>query len=78
MRSHSNFAEYTPLALLLIAFVESNDGSKVLVHSLGALLLLGRTLHAYGLSNAVIVFRVTGMVFTIASISISSAYLLLN
>ena len=66
MRVHANFAEYTPLALLLVFFVESGGAPTPLVHGLGIALLAGRLLHAWGVSQPRENFRyrVTGMVLT--------------
>jgi uncharacterized protein len=47
VRGHANFAEYVPLALLLLAILELSRFSLYLVHALGILLLLGRLLHGY-------------------------------
>lgn len=46
MRVHANFAEYVPLALLLIFFVEHDGTKTLLVHALCFALLSGRLLHA--------------------------------
>jgi uncharacterized protein len=75
---HSNFSQYVPFALLLIAFVELNQASAYLVHGLGASLLIGRTLHAYGLAqpNQITKFRQLGMILTLTVI-ITAALLLL-
>ncbi len=51
MRAHGNFAEYVPLSLVLIFIAEVNDTSAVLLHILGSALLIGRLIHAYGLTN---------------------------
>jgi uncharacterized membrane protein YecN with MAPEG domain len=50
IRSQANFAEYVPLALILIALVEQGGWQKWIVHALGASLLIGRLLHGYALS----------------------------
>lgn len=50
IRGHGNFAEYVPLVLLLIAFVESAGLAKWAVHALGATLLVARLLHGVALS----------------------------
>ena len=47
VRGHANFAEYVPLALLLLAILELSRFSLYLIHALGILLLLGRLLHGY-------------------------------
>jgi uncharacterized membrane protein YecN with MAPEG domain len=79
MRVHANFAEYAPLALLLIAMVEAQGAASWLVHGLGGLLTLGRLLHAYGVSqvNERFIFRVSGMVMTFNTLIIAAIYLLL-
>ena len=47
VRGHANFAEYVPLALLLLAILELSRFSIYLIHALGVMLLLGRLLHGY-------------------------------
>lgn len=66
MRVHGNFAEYAPLALLLIALVESNGAGANWVHALGTALVVGRLSHAFGVSkpNEDFRFRVLGMSLT--------------
>ncbi len=78
MRVHSNFAEYTPYALLMIYFVETSGASPVLVHALGLFLLIGRLAHAFGVSqyNEQYHYRVAGMTLTFSVFFLSSAYLL--
>lgn len=50
IRSHANFAEYVPFALLLIALLEAGGGgSRGLVHGLLAVLLAARILHPIGM-----------------------------
>ena len=78
MRVHANFAEYVPIALLLMLFVEMGTRNATLVHALGVLLLAGRSLHAYGVSQVKenFRFRVTGMALTFTVI-IAAALILL-
>jgi len=52
MRVQANFVEYVPLALLLLLCVDLVGDSKWIVHVLGILLLVGRVLHAQGLSQS--------------------------
>lgn len=63
MRVHSNFAEYVPLALLLLALAESLGTNAWLLHGLGLTLLGGRIVHAVGMSQAEekFAFRVAGI-----------------
>lgn len=50
IRGHGNFAEYVPLALLLMGFLELSGQAKWQLHTLGAMLLAGRLLHGYALA----------------------------
>ena len=49
MRRHGNFAEYVPIALILIGVLELNGGSAMFLHGLGAALVVARVAHAKGL-----------------------------
>lgn len=68
IRAHANFAEYVPLAVLLLLLAELQGASLWLLHLLGGTLLAGRTLHAFGISNTeeVLAFRSSGMILTLA------------
>lgn len=50
IRAHANFAEYVPLLLLMIGFLEASGLSAPVLHGLGATLLVARVLHGYALS----------------------------
>jgi len=50
IRGHGNFAEYVPLILLMIGFLEVSHFPAWLLHTLGATLLVSRLLHGYALS----------------------------
>lgn len=78
MRVHANFAEYVPLGLLMLALVESRGPAPWLMHALCLCLLLGRGLHAYGVSQTAerFQFRIAGMALTFACLVGSSLYLL--
>ncbi len=78
MRVQANFAEYVPLALLLIAFAEMQGLVSWMIHLLALLLLAGRLVHAYGVSQLQenYNYRVTGMVLTFGAIAGSSLMLL--
>ncbi|MDU1141595.1 MAPEG family protein [Aeromonas rivipollensis] len=49
IRAHGNFAEYVPLTLLLMALCELAGVGELWLHLGGALLLVGRILHAIGI-----------------------------
>jgi uncharacterized membrane protein YecN with MAPEG domain len=78
MRVHSNFAEYVPLSLLLLYFVESSGAAPWFVHALGLCILIGRVLHAVGVSQVRerFVFRVLGMALTFTPMIASALRLL--
>jgi uncharacterized membrane protein YecN with MAPEG domain len=50
IRGHANFAEYVPLALLMMGFLEVSRYSIYVLHALGIVLLVARLLHGYALS----------------------------
>ena len=78
VRAHANFSEYVPIALLLIYFVEVGDIASIWIHALCAPLLLGRFVHAYGISQVEedYRFRVFGMALTLTVIIVSSLLLI--
>jgi uncharacterized protein len=49
IRGHANFAEYVPLALVLLALLELGRTSIYLPHALGIVLVVARVLHGYAL-----------------------------
>ena len=53
VRAHGNFIEYAPIGLILMALIELNGAPAGLLHGLGAALVIGRLLHAWGLSGSV-------------------------
>ncbi|WP_298728462.1 MAPEG family protein [uncultured Ferrovibrio sp.] len=79
IRAQGNFVEYVPLALLLLFLLELSRQAPVwALHALGLCLLLGRILHAIGLStSAGLTFgRVVGITLTIAMMLITAIWLL--
>ena len=50
IRAQGNFAEYVPLALLMMGFLEVSRYSIYLLHALGIILLIARLLHGFALS----------------------------
>lgn len=75
MRGHANFAEYVPLALILMALLETRGMAPWVLHALGASLLTGRLLHAYtfGFSTHFMPGRFGGTVLTWAVIGVAGA-----
>lgn len=80
VRAHSNFAEYVPLALLLIYFSELAQAPPWALHALCSCLLVGRVSHAFGISqaNENFAFRVAGMALTFTTILGAAAYLIVQ
>jgi hypothetical protein len=66
IRVHGNFAEYVPIALILLASYELNGASAMMLHVLGAALVVGRVLHVIGLTKTIglSVQRQVGMLST--------------
>ena len=75
MRVQANFAENVPLALLLMALAESLSADARLLHAVGAALLVGRLVHASGMSREMENFalRVSGMAATFSVQLVSAA-----
>ncbi len=65
IRTQANALEYIPITLLLLLTLELNGAPKILIHILGATLIIGRIIHAIGLSAKNLKRRVLGMQITI-------------
>lgn len=65
IRAHANAVEYLPIGLLLLLLLELSQGPAWLIHLLGSLFIIGRLIHANGVSKAIITRRIIGMQFTI-------------
>jgi len=74
MRVHANFAEYVPFTLLLMAIAESMTAPRPLIHIAGLILIGGRLMHAYGLSQTphILRLRVGGMILTFTALALSA------
>lgn len=70
IRAHANFAEYAPLALILMALAELGGLPTWLIHLTGLLLLAGRLAHAwcFVLSRHNPPLRVAGMALTFSAL----------
>ena len=83
VRSHGNFQEYVPFALLLIAFLESGGTSHWLVQALLIVLVIARLLHPVGMlapanSPQQFACRGGGMVATLLVILVAALALLVR
>jgi uncharacterized membrane protein YecN with MAPEG domain len=78
IRAHSNFSEYVPINLMALYLVESQGASPLFVHFLGTILVIGRLIHAYGISQVKENFRlrITGMSLTFTTMLLSAGYLI--
>ncbi|MEO8418025.1 MAG: MAPEG family protein [Methylophilaceae bacterium] len=75
---HNNFAQYVPLALLLLMFVEMQQAPVLITHVLCLFLLVARLLHAYGVGHMHenFRFRSIAMFLTFSVIGLSAVFLL--
>ena len=74
MRAHANFAEYTPIGLLLMVMAELQGAPIWAMHFLGVLLLAGRFMHAYGFSHTpqIIPLRKYGTIITFSMLLLAA------
>jgi len=80
MRVHANFAEYVPFAVVLLFLLETQGAPLVLVHALCAALVVGRLVHAHGVSRMRenLRYRVFGMALTFTALAGAAIGLLLS
>ena len=80
VRVHGNFTEYTPTFLILLLLAELGGAKFWFLHLLGAAFVMGRLLHAYGLSTvrARSFGRFYGSLISWTSILVLSGYLLVR
>ncbi len=51
IRAQQNAVEYIPIALILMAAYELNNGNQLILHGTGIALVLARVLHPWGFVN---------------------------
>lgn len=75
IRAQGNCAEYVPIGILLIGLLESLHAPALALHALGGALVLGRVLHAYGISRSpqLMPARVGGMILTLTMLGAAAA-----
>ena len=77
IRAQGNCAEYAPIGLLLLLVAELQGAPASALHLLGLALLLGRGLHAYGVSSSPQNYgRQAGMILTLVMIAVTALGLL--
>jgi len=74
-RVHANFAEYVPLALVLMALAELQGLSHWALHAIGVLLVAGRLAHAYGVSQEAEPMRIRGLAMALTFTTLIAAAL---
>lgn len=74
IRAQANCAEYAPLGLILLAMAELQGAPIWVVHLLGLMLLTGRLIHGWALSQSPqnLKGRTYGMMLTLMMIMLSS------
>lgn len=78
VRAHANFAEYAPMALVLLLLLELGGAPSWWVAALAAALVAGRVAHALGISREpeALRFRQAGMMLTFAVLALGAVSLL--
>jgi hypothetical protein len=65
MRAHANFIEYVPMALILMALIDSSGANSRLLWLFGIALVIGRILHPFGMERpSPNPFRIGGILLT--------------
>ncbi len=78
-RSHANFAEYVPIALLLLGLNEVRGAPHWLMLTLAAALVAARVLHPIGMGRKVPnAFRGGGTILTFTVVGVASLALLVR
>lgn len=73
-RAQQNFTEYAPLALILLLCAELQLAPGWSLHGLGTALVIGRGLHAFGVSRSPenYSFRTYGMILSFAVLALGA------
>ncbi len=74
LRAHGNFTEYVPLVLILMLLAELSQAPVLIVHLIGVVIVVGRLMHAYGISQIpqVTKLRYYGTVFTMLALLVGA------
>jgi uncharacterized protein len=80
MRVQGNFAEYVPMALLLLLLLELRGNSAIVLHAYGAVLLVARAAHAFGVRrvNESMGWRIAGIASTLSLLAAGALTLLVQ
>jgi hypothetical protein len=74
IRVQANLVEYAPMVLIAMAVSEAMMAHPAALHTIGLLLVAGRLLHAFGVSQdrEKLVIRTAGMLLTFASVAVAA------
>jgi uncharacterized membrane protein YecN with MAPEG domain len=78
IRAHGNFVEYVPMGLILLGLNEVSGAGAIWLWTIGALLLVGRILHAAGMIFTISPSRVIGTMLTNWSLLLGAVLLLID
>ena len=78
IRGHGNLAEFAPVMLIMLLIAEMNGATATVLHSYGALFLIGRLAHGicFGFMRRSMLLRIGGIALTLTALIGMSAYLL--
>ncbi len=77
-RSHANFAEFVPLALILLGLAEHGHAPHFFVLALAVMLVVGRAVHPFGMAGGTLgALRGVGALLTVVTIVAAAIELLL-
>jgi uncharacterized protein len=78
VRVQANFAEHVPMALVLFLLMEWHGLPPAVLQAYGVLLVLARTVHAFGVSQPQerLVWRLCGTALTLLLLSVGAGLLL--
>jgi uncharacterized membrane protein YecN with MAPEG domain len=76
IRAHGNFFEFTVFFIISSFLLEALDGDSIYLLIVNIIFVLGRVSHAYSMFKEKIKFRAIGMMATLLTYTLNSAYLL--
>lgn len=75
MRAHANYTEYTPFVLVLLALIELARGSTIVLWAIGAVYMLARIAHAFGMdADYPAKGRQVGVIVTLLTLVVLAAW----
>jgi hypothetical protein len=76
IRAHGNFFEFTVFFIISSFLLEALDADSIYLLIVNIIFVLGRVSHAYSMFKEKIKFRAIGMMATLLTYTLNSAYLL--